>query len=204
MKSFQIFLIGLLSLGLMACAAKPPEVKYFVLPEPNFTARDAEFKGKYALGSIRMAEFLTGQGLVVAASETEITQTRLHRWGDPLEAQIERQMRQGLLQQFPASQWVPLLSTGYLRSMDYRVDLHVDKFHLNAAGEAEVQVQWFLRDAKEDFVHSGTVSAREEVQFNNEQSQDYAQFVVALGAAWHEALQALGEQLAEVKTNESS
>ncbi|RTE86540.1 MULTISPECIES: membrane integrity-associated transporter subunit PqiC [Gammaproteobacteria] len=186
---------------LTACAARPPTITHYVLAEPESEVADAAFAGKYAIGSIRMAEFLKGNALIIAETDSQIRHTRMHRWAERLEAQIERQLRLGLAQQFPQSQFVPLLSTGYLRNMDYRVDLHVDAFHLNAERQAVVRLQWFVRDAQEDFVHSGRIATEANIQWPAEEDSDleYAAMVEALSNAWHDALTQLGQQLQQVK-----
>lgn len=203
MKKWNLWLLVASALVLSACAARPPMVTQYVLAEPSFDVVDHQFDGKFAIGSIRMAEYLKGNGLVIAESASELRRTRMHRWAERLEAQVERQLRLGLSQQFPNSQWVPLLSTGYLRNMDYRVDLHVDAFHLTAERDVTIQLQWFVRDAQEDFVHNGRVVHNEPMSWPEDDDADveYAAFITTMSEAWHLALLELGKQLQQVKTD---
>lgn len=186
----------LITLGLCcllaACASAPPQVRHFVLAEPTFEARYPDNNIRVAVGSIRLAEFLSGSSLVVEDAPSEMRLTRQHRWADRLEQQVERQFRQGMLQLMPSSQWVPLLSTGYLRTMDYRIDFYVDAFHLNVDGDARVRVQWFLRDTAESFINSGVADQRVKVV-----GEDYADLVSALSEAWHLALVDIASQVGQ-------
>ncbi|MCC5855277.1 MAG: membrane integrity-associated transporter subunit PqiC [Idiomarina sp.] len=178
---------------LAGCASKPVETHQYLLPAPAFEVADRAFDGRVAIGSVRVAEFLTGTSMIVETLNNELFATRQHRWADRLSEQLERQVRQGLHQRFPESQWVPLLSTGYLRVMDYRLDLHVDAFQMSSTGEAHVRVQWHVRDASQEFVTSGVIEERSEL------AQDgYPAMVDALGAAWHAVLRQLGDAIAEL------
>ena len=191
----RVFLISMfaLSLGLVGCASEPPQIRHFVLTEPAFTLPESNANIRVAVGSIRLAEFLSGSSLVVEEAPNEMRLTRQHRWADRLEQQIERQFRQGMSQLMPNSQWVPLLSTGYLRTMDYRIDFYVDAFHLNNEGQARVRVQWFLRNTDEHFIQSGIADQQVAVE-----GSDYANLVSALSTAWHQALRDIATQIGTV------
>lgn len=185
----RLFVV-LVTLFLTACVSNPPEVRYFLLAEPNFESQNNELTTQIALGSIRLAEFISGSGLVLQQSATEITTTRQHRWAERLDRQLERQFRQGMSQLFPNSQWVPLASAGSVRNMNYRIDLYVDAFHITSANTARVRVQWFLRDANE--VQLITDAVEYSVRLDGE---GYANAVMALGLAWHQVLVNMGEHV---------
>lgn len=189
----QRVIIFFTSLFLMSCASSPPDIRYFLLAEPQLEEINPELSRQVALGSVRLADFISGTGFVVQASAIEMNTTRQHRWGDRLDRQLERQFRQGMNQQFPQSQWVPLSSAGYVRAMDYRLDLYVDAFHLlgrQGNTQAKVRVQWFLRDAEEKQLQTGWVEQQIPVQ-----GEGYAVAVQALSEAWQHSLIQLGQQL---------
>lgn len=183
-------LVVLATLLLTACASNPPEIRTYLLAEPDFSVADAELSTRIVLGSVRLAEFISGSGFVVQQSATEITTTRQHRWADRLDRQLEGQFRQGLNQLYPSSQWVPLASAGSVRNMDYRLDLYVDAFHITSENQGRVRVQWFLRDTNESELLTGVVDHY--VGLNGE---GYNKAVSALSSAWQQTLVDIGEQI---------
>src|SRR5690554_4066225 len=183
-------LVVLTTLLITACASNPPEVRHYLLSEPGFEVVDTELSSQIALGSVRMAEFISGSGLVVQQSATEITTMRQHRWGDRLDRQLERQFRQGLSQIYPGSQWVPFASGGSVKNMNYRLDLYVDAFHITSDNTGRVRVQWFLRNTNDDTLLTGMIDRH--VQLAGE---GYDKAVTALSSAWHQTLVEIGEQV---------
>lgn len=189
-------LLGLIPLFMLTgCAVKAPDIQYFLLSEPTFeaveiTALEDTPKVQVAIGSVSVADFLAGSGLVVEQVNFGLTKTNQHRWAERLDQQIARQVRTGLNQRYPQIQWIPLAHAGNVRLMDYRLDFQLDSFHLTAQHEAKVRIHWFLRTTQDKVVYSGTVEQQQALSRTG-----YTEAVYQLNQAWHQALETLTQEV---------
>ena len=178
---------------LAACGATPESQRY-LLPMVELEALASAGQGdlRVVIGQVDVAPFLAGAGIVQLQSGMTVHQAHYHRWAEPLPSQLERQLRSGLQQQLPDWNWLPLQGSAHLRSLDYRLDLTMDSFHLNQQGEAIVAGQWQLRDGEQGYVAHGDFSQRQALQ-----ADGYSALVGALHIAWQRSLQQLGADLAD-------
>lgn len=181
---------ALMVLLLSACASNPPEIRNYLLAEPDFEPANSELTIEAVLGTIRLADFISGTGLAVEAGNREVTTTRQHRWAERLEGQLERQLRQGMSELFPRAQWVPLVNASSIKNRKYRLDLYVDAFHITPTNNVRVRVQWFLRDIPQQQLQTGVFDITEPLQ-----GTGYGNAVVALSSAWHQVLMSISEQV---------
>lgn len=186
----QRLLVVFIAIFLTACASKPPELKHYLLAEPNFSPVSSDLSVQVALGSVRLAEFISGTGLVVETGNAEVTITRQHRWGERLDRQLERQLRQAMSQLYPNAQWVPVASAGNVNNMNYRLDLYVDAFQVSNSNAGRVRVQWFLRTMANDQLMTGIVDLKTPLN-----GEGYATAVAALSSTWHQVLVTMAEQV---------
>ena len=180
-----------ISMLLAACGTTPQSQRY-LLPQTTLEAVPNAGQGdiRVVIGQVEVAPFLAGAGIVQLQSDMTIHHAHYHRWAEPLPSQLERQLRTGLQQQLPDWSWLPLQGSAHLRSLDYRLDVTIDSFHLNAQSEAIVAGQWQLRDGQQGYVAHGDFAHHQALQ-----ADGYGALVSALHMAWQQSLQQLGTDL---------
>lgn len=189
---YRLWSLFLLCAALTGCSSSPQEPQRYMLSVPVADTATADMPAttRIVIGHVDIASFIDGRGLVIETSANQLHEARQHVWAEPLRAQLERQLRQGLSQQLPHVQWLPQAGSANLRSLDYRLDLRVDAFHLTYTGDVWVAGQWQLRDYEQNFHASGYFS-----QSRGLGNDGYPAVVEALDAAWHDTLRKLAEAI---------
>lgn len=179
-------------LSFLSACGSTPEVQRYLLDTPQLSAlgNAQGVEQRIIIGNVEVAPFLAASGIVQARDGMTMHQANYHRWAEPLPTQLPRQLRLGLQQQLPDATWLPIQGGAHLRSLDYRLDLSIDSFHMLPNGHAGVSGQWQLRDADQGFAGAG--------RFHSEQPLDadgYAALVAALQSAWTESLEDIAQAL---------
>lgn len=189
----RVMLLAGLAALMVACSSSP-QVERYLLAAPQLSAlQDSQhIDQRLVIGNVEVAPFLAGSGVVQARGNMTLHQASYHRWAEPLPSQLQRQLRLGLQQQLPAATWLSIQGSAHLRSLDYRLDISIDSFHLLANGEAEVSGQWQLRSAEQGFVDAGQFNQRQTLS-----SDGYRALVDALQLAWTGSMQEIAEALAD-------
>ena len=186
-------------LSFLSACSSTPEVQRYLLATPQLSALDnAEgVQHRIVIGNVEVAPFLAASGIVQARNSMTMHQANYHRWAEPLPTQLPRQLRLGLQQQLPEASWLSIQGGAHLRSLDYRLDLSVDSFHMLPNGQAGVSGQWQLRDAEQGFAGAGRFHSEQPLE-----ADGYAALVAALQAAWTESLEEIAQALlAAFETN---
>ncbi|MBA3989236.1 PqiC family protein [Aliidiomarina maris] len=185
--------LGALLLTLAACSSTP-QVQQYLLSAPELSAistSEPNASGaKIVIGQVEVAAFLSGQSIVTMQDGHQLHQAHYHRWAEPLPRQLQRQLRLGLAAQLPNHSWLSIHGSAHLRSLDYRLDIVVDEFHLNSRQQAVVGGQWQLRDANQGYVAHGQFH-----QYQGLSADGYPALVEALNQAWQQSLVEIAEQL---------
>lgn len=192
MNRFYIIALSILAAALlMGCGTTPQSQRYLLAPVSvsELDVSDLD-QLKVVIGQVEVAPYLAGAGLVQLGEGMTIHQAHYHRWAEPLPSQLQRQLRTGLQQQMPGLSWLPMQGSAHLRSLDYRLDVTVDNFHLDQQGQALVSGQWQLRDAEQGYIAHGAFDQQQAL------SEDgYPAMVAALHDAWQASLVEVGEGL---------
>ena len=85
-------LVVMLSALLVACSSAPP-VNYYQLPTPAAAAVKPEASKRLFVEPVQVASYLNGRGVVLQVSAVELIMARQHLWAEPLEQQLQRQLR---------------------------------------------------------------------------------------------------------------
>lgn len=186
------------ALLLSGCSANPQTSISYLLAPPEFTPPESTGTAEVSkrqpvillVGNVRVASYLSGTSLTQLQENQHVVRTRHHAWAEPLNEQLERQLRHGLTQLLPGSDWLPLATSGGLQLYDGRLDLQVDSFHLKANGQVEVAGTWQLRDATQSFMAHGQFKQQHVLE-----ADGYDAMVQALEKAWLAAVQELAGQL---------
>ena len=127
------YLTATLVLLLCACASAP-DVRYYQLPvKPAAPSAGATATKTLYFEPVQVASFLNGRGLVLQLTPVELVMARQHLWAEPLEQQLQRQLRDRVLAQAPG--YAAVLQPD---SNTVRVTLQLDAFHGQPDGYAIV------------------------------------------------------------------
>ncbi|MGX5915469.1 PqiC family protein [Aliidiomarina sp. Khilg15.8] len=191
-----VFLLLFIALG--ACSAAPPSTERYLLSDPAFAAESQadEPEGLYAIGRIQLSSYLNGAGIVYKLDGNRIHEAQQHRWAEPLQGQLRRQLRLGLQQQLSRTTWLPF-SGPRGQAADYQLDLQIDAFHITEDGDVSVGGHWQLRDHNQTLVGDG--------RFNQQRAlmeDGYGAAVVALSQAWHASMADIAQGLTKAQINQ--
>lgn len=189
---YRILIVLLSVYGLVACSSSP-QTHYYLLQHHDLDRLSDydELGARIVVGQIDVAPFLAGQGLVTVARDNQVHQAYYHRWAEPLNSQLQRQLRTNLQQQLPNVDWLSLHGSAHLRSLDYRIDLVMDQFHLDIDNEVLVGGQWQLRSHEQGYVAHGQFQQREPLHLDG-----YAAMVSSLEQAWLRASAEIARDIA--------
>lgn len=188
-------LVVLLGISVLFACTSTPQTQHYLLQHHGAEALQAYQlpQAKIIVGQVEVAPFLAGAGLVTVAQGSQVHQAHYHRWAEPLSSQLQRQLRTHLEAQLPSIDWLPIQGSAHLRSLDYRLDLVIDEFHLDRDNEVRVSGQWQLRDHEQGYVSHGRFQQREALP-----ADGYPAMVASLEQAWLRASTELAQDLARV------
>ncbi|RUO26833.1 hypothetical protein CWE09_09120 [Aliidiomarina minuta] len=186
----RVLMIVAVALLIAGCSSTTPSVQRYLLQEPELPVMNSELETKIVLGAVQVSSFLAAGGLVYQLEQNQVHQANYHRWAESLQQQLGRQIRMGMQQQLPASTWLPLSGSAHLRSLDYRLDLQIDAFHLTEDGQVRVRGQWQLRDYEQSFIGSDAFDIRQSLA-----EDGYPAMVSTLSETWHQALQEIARSV---------
>jgi uncharacterized protein len=131
---------GLLLL-LCGCSS-PPSLNYYQLPVSSNSAivGSAPAKTLY-FEPVQVASYLNGRGLVLQLSPVELVMARQHLWAEPLEHQLQRQLRDRVLAVAP--DYAAVLQT---QAETVRVAVQLDAFHGQPDGYAIISGHFALSE----------------------------------------------------------
>jgi hypothetical protein len=141
-------LSALLVLSLVACANKPVNTERYNLPEiPQVTTQvSTNAEQVLVIGSIRLAEFLDSDRIVLQLDDITLHQARENLWAENLAQQIRRGLRNRLSSKLP-DRLVVSDSRG-LNQDALTLQLEIEQFQGHFNGNAVTSGQWQLQDSQ--------------------------------------------------------
>ncbi|HET8806920.1 MAG TPA: ABC-type transport auxiliary lipoprotein family protein [Methylophaga sp.] len=181
---FAALFIGLLS----SCAKQPVENHRYFLPEAQLTQRISKPSAEMLqISDVRLADFLTGGGLVLQLDDITLNQAKNHLWADDLRQQINRALRDRLNQRQQ-----PFTVVGPQTAADLRLSLIIDAFHGRHDGLAITSGQWQLHNAEGELLKLKNFHLQTKLQ-----QPGYPAMVRALGDNLDDLATALAAMLSE-------
>lgn len=143
-KSFISFLF---MLSLVACASKPVNTQKFTLPDNSqaTTQVSANTDKVLVIGSIKLAEFLDSERIVLQLDDITLHQAKENLWAENLEQQIRRGLRSRLSSQLPET--LVVSDNRGLKQPSWTLQLDIEQFQGHFAGMSITSGQWQLLDA---------------------------------------------------------
>lgn len=123
-------------------SVRAPEIAHYLLrsEEDARGVEDLTARPAIGLGAVRVADYLATDGIVVAVAPDQLRTARLARWSEPLEASL----RVLLAGRASRSLDHPVLSHAGRADLDLIVDLFVEAFHADEAGEVRLVARWSI------------------------------------------------------------
>lgn len=142
------FLLILLLAG--GCVGSSPATRFYLL-EPDAAARRENSTSPgpvIAVGPVRVAKYLDRPQIVIATGRNAYQVDEFHRWAEYPDENITRVLAQNLAAMVPAER-VLTDAPDREASVDFRVGVNIQEFHIDPAGEALLTAQWSLRHGNE-------------------------------------------------------
>lgn len=136
----------LLILSLVACANKPIHSQRYNLPDSTqpITQASVDAEQVLVIGSIRLAEFLDSDRIVLQLDDITLYQAREHLWAESLAQQIRRGLRNRLSSQLPNI--LILADSRGVKQNAWNLQLDIGQFQGHFDGKAITSGQWQLHD----------------------------------------------------------
>lgn len=124
--------LGATLLLLLSGCSSQPAMNYYQLPVTDAKVPAAAMATKTVyFEPVQVASYLNGRGLVLQLSPVKLVMARQHLWAEPLEQQLQRQLRDRVLAQ--STGFRPVLQA---QSDSVRVTVQLDAFHGQPDGYA--------------------------------------------------------------------
>lgn len=135
----KLFVLILSCMGLISCSSSAPVTNYYQLSPVAVAEKAVSTTAKNKaprlyIEPVQVASYLNGRGLVLQLSDVELEMARQHVWAEPLQQQLQRQIRDLLSR--PTTGFT-LVSQPDSQTM--KLQLQIDRFHaIESTGEAVV------------------------------------------------------------------
>lgn len=171
-----------LFLLLTGCASQPTSSYYQLPAAPVMADSAAAYTASLDIEPVQVASYLNSRGLVLQLSEVELVTARGHLWAEPLDQQLQRQLRNRVVAQ----------SSGYTAVLQaqpdtVRVSVQLDQFHGLADGYAIASGRFAISG------QSGSQPFSIRIALTDD---GYPALVQALGQAVQQLSQQISRQLA--------
>ena len=146
MNRLTLILLSLTPLIWTGCSSTLPETRTYILPTPAIvTGEKTDAVVSVSIESIKLADFLAQQGLVIEEGKHRVVITKYHRWAESLEDGIRRCLSRDLDRMGKQFRISELRKPGDL-TQDYQLDFEFDSFHAVGFDTAIASGRWVLRD----------------------------------------------------------
>jgi uncharacterized lipoprotein YmbA len=162
---FPIRVVACLAvLALGACGTAPKESFYTLNPATSPVSAQDRSAAAYsvAVSTVRVPEIVDRPQLVVRDGANRVDILELHRWAQPLRAEIAQTLATGLAASLPQAR-VLLDRDTASQDADYRISLDVRRFEAVPGQTATVQSTWTIRAAGAGPATIGQSAIREAV-----------------------------------------
>ena len=136
--------IGLLAILVAGCAGSPPSNLYTLSAIGTAASESQSLQATpavIAIGPVSLPDYLDRPQIVTRQSAYELELAANDRWAAPLYDMLPRVLVEDLALRLPSDRIVSFPETGDA-SFDYRVDVQVSRFDVDAAGEATLATRW--------------------------------------------------------------
>ena len=145
MKSAIIALVTSVIL-VSGCSNKAVEShEYLLRPAGTVVPYDVNASPTLELHTVRIADYLDREGLILESSDNQIQAARYHRWAEPLRGSLKRYLQVAISQRTGISVAADLQQGS---GADVRIDVIVHQLHGGAGGDVRMVAEWQLSNGK--------------------------------------------------------
>ena len=156
-------LIPFLVVALSGCAGTTTQTTTSYLLRAGTESGTTHLTGaaEVGIGTLAIAPYIDRLGLVIAATDGEVSAARHHVWAEPLRDSLRQYLGAAISRiSGVAIDWLPTADQNWQQ----RIDIRIDQLHGSANGEAVLVAYWSVRD-----IDSGDIISRH--SFNDSQAQ---------------------------------
>ena len=141
------YLALIATLLIAGCSSSAPTLKQYLLrtdTPSQFTLQGST--GVVGIGSVTVASYINGLGLVLETNSGEVRAARDHQWAEPL-----RESLRSYLSSKVSEQSGQVIRTYNYTKIDWaqRIDIRIDELHGTANGDAKLVAYWNIVDPAE-------------------------------------------------------
>lgn len=193
----RLFLFCVIGLFLTGCAtaSKPGAEEYLLsgkaaepLPDAGTDMREVR------IYPVRVAEFLSGNSMVILGENGQVHRAVRHLWAEPLSGQLTRTLRIRLAERLPEINWQEEAVSAEKDSPVLLV--RVDAFQVTGSGWAEIRGYWKLSHPQGDLIARERFDVRRPLP-----DSGYPAMVRALNRGWNEVVDDLARKMAKIRSS---
>jgi uncharacterized lipoprotein YmbA len=144
-------------LMVVGCAGQPPQHTQYLLRAETPRGVADQPQATIGLGSVSVATYIDGLGLVLETASGEVRAARYHQWAEPL----RESLRDFLASEISARSGLAIRARGRGEAdPQRRIDVRLDQLHGTAEGDAKLVAYWSIVD-------TGNRSVLSEHQFSD-------------------------------------
>jgi uncharacterized lipoprotein YmbA len=170
--SIAAVVLGVFAAGCINLEPPPDPTRYFVMNGPDLVQAEAGFA--VDVRSVTLEPYLSGPHIAVRLGENELRFSDVHRWAEPLEANIE-----SVLEDYLALSPIGRVANRPFEEGRLIVRVHVDRFEGQLPAQARFVSRWSVEDASGNVI----VRKRSDHALSGWGGSDYGQLVSMLESA---------------------
>lgn len=150
-SKFKTLVILTLVLILAACSKTPPSKFYLLTPTSPHTSkiRGGASISSVGIGPLELADYLDKKQIAIREYHNEISLDEYRRWAEPLDENIERVMKDNLIQRL--RKW-HVTSYPWKRSAKplWQVKVNISRFDSDLHGLVRLNIRWKIIDTNNE------------------------------------------------------
>jgi uncharacterized lipoprotein YmbA len=146
-----VFAACLAVLGCSPLAPRQDYTKFFVLTADQANPPPATRDSKLAIGigPIDFPDYLKRLEVVTRATSNRLEVSPVERWGESPDKNFERVLSQNLAQLLQTER-IEKYPWSRHTAVDYQIVIYVERFETTAAGQAQLNARWIIKDPATD------------------------------------------------------
>jgi uncharacterized lipoprotein YmbA len=139
--------------GCSPLAPRPDPSKYFLLAPVTGSAPPSQIRSALSpgltigVGPIDFPDYLRRPDVVTRTSPTQIDISNENVWGEPLDKNFERVLRENL-SRLLNTQRIEKYPWSRKTEVDYQIEIDVQRFETSSDGQSQLVARWIIKDGR--------------------------------------------------------
>jgi uncharacterized lipoprotein YmbA len=147
LKVITFSLVCLTAWGCSPLAPRPDLSKFYLLGPVAGTATPINGRLVIGVGPIGFPDYLRRPDVVTRTGPTEIAISTNEIWGEPLDSNFARVLRENLAQRLD-TQRIEEYPWARNARIDYEVEVNVQRFEKTSDGQSQMVARWIIKDGQ--------------------------------------------------------